>query len=67
VAVFDPGMAEIPVLVTTDRVAEMLNVTPQTVRLWTREGKLHPVPWPGRTYRYRLEDIEAILAGTPAA
>jgi excisionase family DNA binding protein len=65
--VFDSLMVPVPVLITSERVADMLGVTQQTVRQWTREGKLHPVPWPGRTYRYRLEDIEAILAGTPAA
>jgi excisionase family DNA binding protein len=63
--VFDSLMVPVPVLVTTREVAEMLNVTPETVRQWTHEGRLKPVPLPGR-FRYRREDIEKLLAGDVA-
>jgi excisionase family DNA binding protein len=58
-------MVPVPVLVTTREVAEMLNVTPETVRQWTHEGKLKAIDLPGR-FRYRREDIEKLLAGDVA-
>jgi excisionase family DNA binding protein len=58
-------MVPVPVLITTREVAEMLRVTPETVRQWTHEGKLRPVDLPGR-FRYRREDIEKLLAGDVA-
>ena len=38
------GLELQPILLTTDDVARMLQVTPTTVRAWTRDGKL-PKPF----------------------
>jgi predicted site-specific integrase-resolvase len=56
-------MASIPVLITGPRVAEMLGVKPEAVRQWVKDGKLKPVVLPSGSHRFKLEDIEAILAG----
>jgi predicted site-specific integrase-resolvase len=59
-------MTSHPVLITIPRVAEMFGVTPETVRQWVKEDKLRPVILPSGSKRFRVEDIERILAGTPA-
>jgi predicted site-specific integrase-resolvase len=59
-------MSSIPVLIAAPRVAEMLGVKPETVRQWAKDGKLKPVVLPSGSHRFKLEDIEAILAGDPA-
>ena len=59
-------MTQTPVLITGPRVAEMLAVSPETVRQWVKEGKLKPIVLPSGSKRFRLEDIEAILAGDAA-
>lgn len=53
-----PTMQE---LVTVKRAAELLHVTPMTVRRLTAEGKL-PVVHIGRAVRYEPEAIEALVA-----
>jgi excisionase family DNA binding protein len=59
-------MTSHPVLITIPRVAEMFNVSPETVRQWVKDGKLTPVVLPSGSKRFRLEDIEQILAGDVA-
>jgi excisionase family DNA binding protein len=45
--------------ITTTKVAEMLGVTSQTVRVWSEEGRLPSYQYGrGRWRRYRLEEIE---------
>jgi predicted site-specific integrase-resolvase len=56
-------MSPDPVLITTGRVAKMLDVTPSTVTRWAGEGKLQPVVLPSGRFKFRLEDIEKILQG----
>lgn len=51
---------------TVPEVAERLRITPETVRIWAREGRLPAVPLPMRGLRFRREDIDAILAGKAA-
>lgn len=50
-------------LMTTLEVAERLRVDSSTVRKWVAKGLLKAVPLPGGGhYRFRPEDIEALLA-----
>ena len=53
-------------LLTAQEVAERLSVHPESVRRWTREGKLAAVPLPSGRKRYRAEDVEALLRGDAA-
>jgi excisionase family DNA binding protein len=53
-------------LLTAQEVAKRLSVHPESVRRWTREGKLASVPLPSGRKRYRLEDVEALLSGNAA-
>ena len=50
------------------QVAEHFKVSLSTVRLWLRNGKLPPYAYMkvGRTYRFRIADVEAALRGTLA-
>jgi len=53
-------MTSQPRLLTTLEVAERLVLNPETIRRWVKAGRLEPVPLPGRNYRFREEDIEAL-------
>ena len=44
----------------------MLKVDPTTVRRWAAEGMLKKIVLPSGYLRFRVEDIEAILAGSAA-
>jgi excisionase family DNA binding protein len=44
-----------------EEVADLLKVSPETVRLWLKEGKLKGAKI-GTTWRVKQEDIEAFLA-----
>ncbi len=46
-------------LLTTRQVAELLQVTPETVRDWTRHGLIPVIPLRGPVRRY---DRDAVLA-----
>jgi hypothetical protein len=51
-------------LLKTVEVAAMLGVSPQHVNGLTRRGILNPVRLvPGGDLRFRVEDIEALIAG----
>jgi len=52
-------MAEKPLL-TTENVAELLQLDVETVRRYIREGKLKAIKL-GREYRVRREDFEEFL------
>jgi excisionase family DNA binding protein len=60
-------MEQLPVLMTTQEVAEHLRIHPATVRRWVSEGKLKAVDMPGRAHRYRREDIKALIAAEQAS
>jgi excisionase family DNA binding protein len=51
-------------LLTPSEVAELLRVTPRTVRRWAAEGHLERVRPGGRLSRYTLESVEAFLHPT---
>ncbi|HIC96226.1 TPA: IS607 family transposase, partial [Candidatus Bipolaricaulota bacterium] len=40
--------------------ARMLGVTPQTLRLWVRQGKIKALKTPGGRYRYPLSEIRRL-------
>lgn len=50
-----------PSLVVTREIAEAYRITEQTAHRWRREGKLPYIRLPGRGYRYRREDVFALL------
>jgi len=41
--------------------ARMIGVTPQTLRVWEAEGKVHPIYTPGGHRRYTREEISRVL------
>lgn len=47
--------------VTTAAVAKRFAVDPATVRRWAADGRLPAVVTPGGHYRFRMEDVEALL------
>jgi len=47
---------------TAKQVAQMLQISEATVTRWARIGELPVVRLPGRTVRFRREDVEAFLA-----
>lgn len=49
-------------LVTVKKAAEMLNVSPQTLKRWDKTGKLKAVRHPMNNYRlYRVVDLQAFV------
>jgi len=46
---------------TTDEVAEMLKVTPDSVRRWIRDGKLKSIKLSGKFIRISREDLETFI------
>jgi excisionase family DNA binding protein len=55
------------VLLTTQEVADLFRVDPQTVTGWVRDNKLQAVLTPGgRRYRFRRDDVEAMLFPKPS-
>lgn len=51
-------------ILTPQQVAELFGVTPQTVRDWTRTGKLRYFRTPGRHRRILLSDALQLKAAT---
>lgn len=56
-----------PKLLTATQVAEKLQVSPETVTDWAKNGKIDFIELPSGRYRYREETVTAILAGQKAA
>lgn len=54
-------------LLTAHEVAELLAVHVESVRRWTRQGDLSAVRLPSGRYRYRAEDVDALMRSSPAA
>lgn len=54
-------MAQLPVILTTREVAELLRVHPNTVLHWVKTGEIKPVPSPGRLKKFQREDIERMV------
>lgn len=53
-------------LLTAREVAERLSVHVESVRRWTRQGDLRAVRLPSGRYRYRADDVAAMVNGTAA-
>lgn len=47
-------------LISIKKAAEILSVTPQTLRNWEREGKIKALRTLGNQRRYSQEEIEKI-------
>lgn len=58
-----------PEVMTTAEVADAAKVTVRTIWRWVEAGKLTPVRITSRTWRFRTEDVRALLEGRspPAA
>lgn len=56
-------MTSLPTLLTAVEVAEEFRLDPATVRRWAREGRIERIKLPTGLYRFRREDIKAILDG----
>jgi len=52
-------------LLTPGEVAAMFRVTTETVRRWSKTGKLTVIRTPGGRPRYREAEVRALLAFTP--
>lgn len=44
-------------LMTTGEVARSCGVTNRTVERWIADGKLSPIPTPGKHYRLSVQDV----------
>lgn len=55
----DPGTGEN--LLRLGEVAEILGVSPETVRNWTASGKLAALRTPGRHRYYKRADVDAVM------
>lgn len=58
-------MTSLPVLLTTDQVAEVFGVHVGTVTKWVRVGRLAAITTPGGTYRFHRTEIEKLIGATP--
>lgn len=50
-------------LYSISKTAEILDVSPKTLRIWDKEGKLKPVLTSGGHRRYKESDINDIIGG----
>lgn len=54
--------------ITTSQVADKFHVSTSAVRKWVADGKLKPaLATPGGHYRFRLDDIDALLTTKAAS
>jgi MerR family transcriptional regulator, copper efflux regulator len=54
---------ELPKLISIKKAAEIIGVTPLTLRNWDRDGKLKALRHPINNYRvYKRQDIEKFIA-----
>jgi excisionase family DNA binding protein len=49
-------------LLTARSVADLLDVSPETILRWTRRGTLPAIRLPGGAIRYRPDELETWLA-----
>jgi excisionase family DNA binding protein len=56
-------MTSLPSLLTANEVAEEFRLDPETIRRWARDGQIKSIRLPSGLYRFRREDIEALIAG----
>jgi excisionase family DNA binding protein len=55
------GEDVVPILMTTEELAELLRVSTRVVHQWRQRGKIPAIRLPGRGYRFKREHIEALL------
>ncbi len=55
------GRTSDPTLLRADEVANLLRVTPRTVRRWGAAGVLEQIRLGDRLTRYTLESVEALI------
>lgn len=55
------SMGQLPDLLAASEVADMFEVTDETIHRWARNGVLPYVTLPSGTKRFRRADIEALL------
>lgn len=48
-------------LLTTAETAARLGLSPHTIRLWAKTGKLPVIYLSERSVRFRVEDVEALI------
>jgi excisionase family DNA binding protein len=53
-------------LLTPEEVAQLLRVTPRTVRRWGAEGTLERIRLGGRLTRYRADDVQRLISNDVA-
>lgn len=51
------------VLGTSPQVAEMLGVSPETVRRWAKQNKIPSIRLPGGTFKFDMTEIAKLLDG----
>ena len=51
-------------LIGTSAAADMLGVSPDTIRRWAKDGRVAASSLPSGRLRFRPEDIEALLTPT---
>jgi len=47
--------------ITTKETAKLLQVTPKTLRIWDKEGKIRTIRTPSNIRRYNIEDVQNII------
>jgi excisionase family DNA binding protein len=52
---------------TNQEVADLFRVDPTTVRLWVRQGRLHPLRLGPRTVRFDADEVHQFAAEQIAA
>lgn len=52
-------------LYSISKTAEILDVTPKTLRIWDKENKLKPILTKGGHRRYKETDLNRIIGGVP--
>lgn len=52
-------------LLTAAEVAQEFRLDPETIRRWAREGRIQAITLPSGLWRFRREDIEALINPEP--
>jgi excisionase family DNA binding protein len=50
-------------LLTTGEAARRLGISPRTILVWTKQGKLPSLLTPGHHRRFKSSDVDALLTG----
>lgn len=58
-------MTSPPTLLTTEEVAEILRVDPETVRRYARDKRLPAFALPGGLWRFHRRDVDEFMSTEP--